>query len=75
MELKNNDFMLAIFLQIQVFSWFDYAAVLFAGHKNQLRLANYEDEIPIQRFNVQPILFHLIFCSAFCLNPYINFAT
>ena len=78
-ELKSNDFVLVIFLQIpsgmeQVFSLFDYVVVLFAGHKNQLRFANYEDEISMQQFDVQPIFFHLIFCSTFCLNPYINFA-
>ena len=79
-ELKSNDFVLAIFLRIhlqeweQVFSWFDYAAVLFAGYKNQLRLASYKDEIPMQRFDVQCILFHLIFCSTFCQNPCLNFA-
>ena len=68
MELKSNDFVLAIFLWIPSRTGASFFMVwlcscFFAGHKNQLRLTNYEDEVPMQRSDVQPILFQLIFCS------------
>ena len=78
-ELKSNDFKLAIFLQIPSRMGTSFFMVWLCGcficwSQKPIKIGNYGDEISMQQFNVQPILFHLIFCSTFCLNSYINFA-